>query len=208
MAEAETSLETPRKRQLWPKALLWLLVIGFGIFYLDAVNERDPDGDAMRGVDRPASAPAQAPTEPTPPTPETAAGPRTAGREAPAGPIEPRIGGAPEPGTPPVALREAPAPQPIGGAASTAPDAAPDPNTQPASPTDQGPTAAAPPDRDPLAEHRARVLAEYRAMLESVEAERRALWEQMNQVPGNPEWPYPYPPPAPFGPPGYGWPPR
>lgn len=212
---AEISQETPRKVPLWPKVVLWLLVITFGIFYLDAVNERGTKERALRQAEGSASEPAlaaPAPAEPTTPpdAPNKASEPGVETRVAPtgdagtgeAGATESLPGVAPDRSTP----SAPPAPPPAVDAARLDP-AAP---AEPESSLDQvTPAAAALPVQDLVAERRARVLAEYKAMLESVEAERRALWEPMNQMPGATDhWPTPYPPPLPFAPPGYGWTPR
>ncbi|AGA90664.1 hypothetical protein Thimo_1898 [Thioflavicoccus mobilis 8321] len=214
MAETPEA-KTPKKVSVWPKLVLWLLVIAFGIFYLREVNERGADERAIRHADRSAPAPTIAKA-----SNETAASPVVA-TDAPtirdaqsleSASSEPQQAAKPMP-TSSQQAPSSPASATVANTSRPSPSSKPaDTSVQPMATNDRPPNAT---DRRPawvpdtVAESRARVLAEYEALLQSVEAERRAIWEQMNRIQGETGLPYPYPPSAPFGPPGgYGWPSR
>lgn len=240
MAEAKSG-----SRAIWPKVVLWLLVIIFGILYLNAMRDRgaddregaldppDPDlvamtegpaegriPDADAVLDDDAAAPAVTSFEPIPESPAPA-GPQ-ADEVAERALAEParleseRAEADVRPVADPEAASSASQEAEVPGRSILADP--PAPMTEPAV---TGPAVAddaerSAPRADPgdlsLAERRARLLADYERLLQSVEAERRQIWEEMNRL-GGADWPYPYPAPPPFGGPpggvpGHHWPGR
>jgi hypothetical protein len=196
----------------WPKVLLWLAVITFGIFYLDAIRER--------GAEQRSAQQAQSRETPAVEAAGTEHADRIAGR--PAAETASTLSQTPSVATPGAQLANASRPMPSaaedpskvtppahteGGDApsasvesathmATAARPRSDASTADA-PADTNVTAAerrtprieasqalppGPPVHSSIAARRARLIAEYESLVRSVETERRQAWEQMNRL--------------------------
>ncbi len=220
---AETQSTPARSRPTW---LLWLLVIAFGAFYLNAMRERGIGEDAIEQAQRagaPALATGEAP-QGSETMPAAASGEPAPARIAASGRSEPQQMAASdvpqealEPrdslaqSTPAHTTERASERASLAGSspASAIPVDVPDEAPSPAPVEASGPSRVGPPaspaeagwpgssDRTAVAERRARLLAEYDALWRSVEAERRRIWDEMNRL-GRGYSVAPYPVPYPF----------
>lgn len=218
-----------RKTSNWPKSLLWLVVIAFGAFYLNAMRERSI-GEAAREQAQQASSPSVLVTESSASATGTAS--PLADLERPGGDASAAI-----PGSEDAAAKKIPAqaeamttasqedvvPSEARADAATSSlasatdssqaessqaESAPGVVNRPSaggSSKDQGPTRPSwntswnrLPGRASVAERRARLLAEYAALWQSVEAQRRQIWEEMNRLDAGARPGYAYPLPYPF----------
>lgn len=210
----------------WPKVLLWLAVITFGIFYLDAIRERGAEqrsAQQAQSKETPAveaaatehadriAAPSAAETAsalsqtPSVATPEAqlanAARPMPSAAEdtsSVAAPAQTKGGDSPSTSLE-SATRMAAAARPRSDASTT--DAPADTDvtaTERRTPRIETSRAApAGPVHGSIAARRARLIAEYESLVRSAETERRQAWEQMNRLHWSPARSRAYPaPPA------------
>jgi len=186
-------------RRSWPRLVLWGLVITFGVVYLNAMRERgiEPEASAPKPHADTATVESQAKgsgTASVAATPtDVGSGIATAQAETPtaeadAAPASTMDG--PE--------RRDPTPRPVTKPADSAGSVLPrrSPAAQPdRAPPQRGDTEEARAGQDPrdaVDRRRARLLAEYHALRQSVEAERQRIWAEMNRRARVTAWPYPY----------------
>lgn len=189
-------------KRSWPRLVLWALVITFGVVYLNAMRERgiEPEvGAPTRQADTAVAEPGAAGTGKG--AVVTADGAIVAREDASAaGEMPESRASAPAASKPAgrgerdqgVATASEPAASPESAAPIASRGSAPQTDQASTRGGDNEPRQSRQAARHAVERRRARLLAEYHALRESVEQERWQVWREMNRRSGRTAWPYPY----------------